>query len=610
MGFLNGWLIKHDTAEENNYKYDIFDTVDQSNEVIGFSAVKKYFNKLYNTDGYLGSNFDSFQVSQSIDGVYAAEQTNKFVKLQDCRSMAIIPEIAQAIDMICYAADVPDEDNTIVHLKVKDPNLEAQDVEAIVAAAQEYFDLFDFDNNIIEYMRKFVVEGQLCWENIVAKDELDQGIIGINFIPPEAYEFAFDMKARRKVGIMITNTAVDTYNIALANGITNIPNAGPVNVGGMPVGYFNELGDEKVLVLPFEQITYIDSGVYSSDNKIVYSPIERARRAVNQLTLIEDAVLIYRMVRSPEKYVFNVDIGRMGAAKGQQKVAQLMKQFATKKTYDPATGTVGKAYDPLQMMENFWFVKSADSAGITVSPMTSSHNFGNLDDLEYFLKKVCRAMCVPIARYFEANVEVKTGSAEGGISAEELNFAKFIMSLQKRFALGLLNGLTTHLKFKGLWDLYGLSRNKLDVIFTPPIEYQQYRRQKLLESKLAMIKAAVGEERATKLFSDEYVLTNFMGWNQNQIENNKKQQFLELIEQKRQALILSNVEKTGKMEEGEDSLKEILAKDLNNVEEGGTDSSSSDSSSGDEFGTDDSSSDSDDFGTDDSSKGDDFGAAE
>ena len=610
MGFLNGWLIKHDTAEENNYKYDIFDTVDQSNEVIGFSAVKKYFNKLYNTDGYLGSNFDSFQVSQNIEGVYAAEQTNKFVRLQDCRSMAIIPEIAQAIDMICYAADVPDEDNTIVHLKVKDKNLEPQDVEAITEAAQEYFDLFDFDNNIIEYMRKFVIEGQLCWENIVAKDELDQGIIGINFIPPEAYEFAFDMKARRKIGIMITNTAVDTYNIALANGITNIPNAGPVNVAGMPVGYFNELGDEKVLVLPFEQLTYIDSGVYSSDNKIVYSPIERARRAVNQLTMIEDAILIYRIVRSPEKYVFNVDIGRMGAAKGQQKVAQLMKQFATKKTYDPATGTVGKAYDPMQMMENFWFVKSADSEGITVSPMTSSHSFGNLDDLEYFLKKVCRAMCVPIARYFEANVEVKTGSAEGGISAEELNFAKFIMSLQKRFALGLLNGLTTHLKFKGLWDLYGLNRNKLDVIFTPPIEYQQYRRQKLLESKLTMIKAAIGDERATKLFSDEYVLTNFMGWNQNQISENKKQQFLESIEQKRQDLLISNIEKTGKMEDGEDSLKNILLKDIEypetGVETSPADSDNNSSDATDEFGSDDS----DLGGIDDFGGSDDFGGGE
>ena len=89
-------------------------------------------------------------------------------------------------------------------------------------------------------------------------------------------------------------------------------------------------------------------GIYSADNKVVFSPLERVRRAYNQLLLIEDAILIYRMVRAPEKYVFNVDIGKMGQAKGQQKVAQLMKQFGTKKTYDSNTGTVGKAYDPMQ----------------------------------------------------------------------------------------------------------------------------------------------------------------------------------------------------------------------------------------------------------------------
>jgi hypothetical protein len=144
---------------------------------------------------------------------------------------------------------------------------------------------------------------------------------------------------------------------------------------------YQDLMDEKVLVLPFEQLTYVDSGVYSADNKVVYSPLERARRAYNQLMLIEDAILIYRMVRAPEKYVFNVDIGKMSQVKGQQKVAQLQKQFATKKTYDSATGTVGKVYDPMQMTENFWFVKGADSEGITVNTLTSAHNFGNLDDL-------------------------------------------------------------------------------------------------------------------------------------------------------------------------------------------------------------------------------------
>ena len=216
--------------------------------------------------------------------------------------------------------------------------------------------------------------------------------------------------------------------------------AGPVNIGGN-LNCAQDIKDEKVLVLPFEQLTYVDSGIYSADNKVVYSPLERARRAYNQLLLIEDAILIYRMVRAPEKYVFNVDIGKMSQSKGQQKVAQLMKQFATKKTYDPSTGTVGKVYDPMQMTENFWFVKGQDSEGITVNTLTSAHQFGNLEDLEYFLKKLYRSLNIPISRYFEANVDIKTGSAENNISAEELNFAKFIISLQKRFAYRIIKSV-------------------------------------------------------------------------------------------------------------------------------------------------------------------------
>ena len=226
---------------------------------------------------------------------------------------------------------------------------------------------------------------------------------------------------------------------------------------------------------------------------MVFSPLERARRAYNQLMLIEDAILIYRMVRAPEKYVFNVDIGKMGAAKGQQKVAQLKKQFGTKKTYDPATGTVGKAYDPMQMTENFWFVKGADSEGINVQQLTSQHNFGNLDDLEYFYKKLLKSLNIPVARYFGEPNAVIQNNPEGGISNEELNFAKFIMSLQQRFAAGILDGIVTHLKLKGLWDLYKLQKSDLQVVFTQPIEYQQYRKQKLLEGKVNMMKNLLGE---------------------------------------------------------------------------------------------------------------------
>jgi len=135
------------------------------------SAIKRYFNSIYDA---AGSNINSFSVSQNFEGIYAAEPTNKIKRLQDYRAMSTFPEIASALDTICYSADSPDENNQLVTLRVKDSNLEANDVEIIREAAQEYFDLFDFDNNFIEYFRKLIIDGQLCWENVVAKDDLEQ----------------------------------------------------------------------------------------------------------------------------------------------------------------------------------------------------------------------------------------------------------------------------------------------------------------------------------------------------------------------------------------------------------------------------------------------------
>lgn len=594
MAFWNTFLIRKKDAELNNYKQQLFDTVSQNTDVADMSVIKKYFNKVYDN----GSDWNAFGVDTRLDDIYAAEVTNKIRKLQDYRSMSLFPQIASALDTICYSAVVKDENNDIIKLQIKDQKLEASDVEAIRKAAQEYFDLFDFDNNFIEYFRKFIIEGQLCWQNVVAKDDLQQGIIDVNFIPNDAYEFCYDIKNRRKYGIMITNLAADMYNIVTSNGLTNMSPGGPISVGGnlSRLNCYQELQDHQCLVLPFEQLTYVDSGIYSADNKYVFSPLQRARRAYNQLMLIEDAILIYRMVRAPEKYVFNVDIGQMGAAKGQQKVAQLMKQFSTKKTYDPATGTVGKAYDPMQMTENFWFVKGADSQGISVNTLTSQHNFGNLDDLEYFLKKLLRSLNIPIARYFEANTEIKVGG-EGTPSAEELNFAQFIMSLQQRFSLGILDGLITHLKLKGVWDLYKLNKSKLDVVITPPIEYQLYRKQKTLTAKIEMLKSVLGDEGIAKLFSEEYALTYFMGWDKDKIQNNLDQKFKESIKHAQQEAIIQKMKDTGTIDMAmkdlgwKETLKDILQKDLQvkekqskeSEEEGGEEESSEGEEGGDEF---------------------------
>ena len=171
MGSWNIFASKKSTAKQNNYKLDLFETVAKNTDLADMSAIKRYFNSIYDA---AGSNFNSFSVSQNFEGIYSAEPTNKIKRLQDYRSMSTFPEIASALDTICYSADSPDENNQLVTLRVKDQNLEANDVEIIREAAQEYFDLFDFDNNFIEYFRKLIIDGQLCWENVVAKDDLEQ----------------------------------------------------------------------------------------------------------------------------------------------------------------------------------------------------------------------------------------------------------------------------------------------------------------------------------------------------------------------------------------------------------------------------------------------------
>ena len=512
--------------------------------------------------------------------------------------------------MMCYSANIPDENNRLIRIDIDSRYLEASDVSRIRDAIQDYLNLFDFENNFEEYFRILLTEGQLCWENIVAKDDLEEGIIGINFIPNDAYEFCYDLKTRKKFGIMITNTLADNFYLSNIVGIRAI-NGSSCAIGGAysSLNCYEELLDDNCIVLPFEQLTYIDSGIYNDDNRQVYSILERAKRPFNQLRLIEDAIMIYRVSRSPEKYVFNVDIGKMGKARGEMEVAKLKKQFGTKKQYDPMTGTIGKAYDPMQISENFWFCKGADSQGISVSPLQSQSNFGNLDDLEYFQKKLLRSLNIPIGRFpfkGEPTAALVHQGDEGGITAEELNFSKFLMAQQRRFALGLLNGAIVHLKYTGLWETYRLSRDMIKILINPPVEYETYRRQKLLESKVTMMKTVLGDDAISQLFSSEVALEVFMGWDKDQIRYNREKKFKETIENASMEYFAEKVKESGTIDikpedEGAKTFAEILQDGLDRSffgggggeaggegEEGGGEEGDefSDESTGDDMGED------------------------
>ncbi len=174
MSWRDFFQLNKDTANENNYKLQLFNQVSNRTEIANMSVIKRYFNQLYDS----GEGISLFSVNQSIgDNFYVSEEQNKIARLQEYRNMSVDNSIAPNLDMICYSANIPDENDQLIDVRVVNPSLETKDIKRIKDAIQEYLDLFDFENNFEEYFRILITEGQICWENIIAKDEPEAGII-------------------------------------------------------------------------------------------------------------------------------------------------------------------------------------------------------------------------------------------------------------------------------------------------------------------------------------------------------------------------------------------------------------------------------------------------
>ena len=325
-------------------------------------------------------------------------------------------------------------------------------------------------------------------------------------------------------------------------------------MGGVKISDLNfadKLREGNAVLLPWEQVTYIDTGLYSSDGLMVFPVLERARKAYNQLSLIEDSIIIYRLVRAPERLVFNVDTGNLQRSRAEQEVQKLMKRYQTKKVYNPVTGSVTNDYDPHQMSENYWFTKPAGSTGTTVETLQTSANLGELEDLHYFLRKLYLSLKVPFNRYAEPTIQIERTDT---ITYEEYRFAKFIMRLQVNFAKGLTNGFKTHLKLKGLWEEHKIKENDIKVVFVAPSSFELYEQQKLLELKLNNYASIADREE----FSNELAQKKYLNMSEEEIITNNNQVEKEILRTARTEWQKSNIEDHGTPKpEGEEESSDL-----------------------------------------------------
>ena len=476
-----------DTLNKLNPKYKVFqDTGSKRTEALSRQSISSNtdFNSI-DPAGIVGldNNFTQY--------MYANIQHDKITRLRDYRVMAAFSEVADAIDEICDEAINKDKNGKVVYLRTPDVDLEIDDQETLEKEFQKYINYFDLQNRGWDYFRSLLTDGEVYFEHIVHKQYEEEGILGVVTIPTEFIDPIFGNVQNMMVkGFLLRKPVFDKTNPS-------------------------KILDYELVPLDKNQVTYINSGIWNENKTIRLPFIENARRAYRQLSLIEDAIVIYRLARAPERLVFNVDVGNMPPPKAEAYLKKLMNQYWSSKTYDNTQGSSAvKKFNPQSILDNFWFAKRAGSEGTKIDRLAGGENLGKLEDLEYFLKKLYKSLKVPVSR-----LNSDDGYKDDmNILREELKFAKFIVRMQQQFSEGLKNGFITHLKLRQIWNKLDLKENNIDIEFNVPVNFFEMREAQKQELKTTSFNNITQSDAVSKT----YALKKYMGWSDIEVLANRE----------------------------------------------------------------------------------------
>jgi hypothetical protein len=362
---------------------------------------------------------------------------------------------------------------------------------------KKFISIFDIENKGWDYFRQFLVDGEIFFENIIDSKHPDYGIIGLINLPTELVNPVYNNVQNENVkGFLLRKPTQE------------------------PSSTINKKDQEEIFFLQQTQVTYIHSGIWNEFKTLRLPFIENAKRAYRLLSLIEDSIVIYRLVRAPERLKFKIYTGSMPAPKAEAFLKRMMQAHWTKKNYDTQQGSGGRTtnvYDPQSMLDAYWFTKDAQGNGNDVETMPSGGNLGEIKELDYFLKKLYNSLSVPIGRFMVADSPFKDGKE---ITREELRFARFIIRIQRQFAIGIKESFIAHLKLKGFYKQYKIRERFINVDFNVPTSFMAMREQEVLELKFNNYQNAVNTNTIAPSYAQKY----FLGWTDELMKENREWQ--------------------------------------------------------------------------------------
>jgi hypothetical protein len=470
----------------------------------------------YVTSGFYGSYVD-------IEGVYKNE--NELIRRY--RSMSLYPECDSAIEDIVNEAIVADTNDSPVSIELS--NLRAS--EGIKKKVREEFkrilELLDFDKKAHEIFRNWYIDGRLYYNKVIDQKNPTAGIQELRYIDASKMRYVRQVKKPKNGNNPLSNGRREdpaTYDFPEIEEFFVYSPGGSGSTGGYNTGTMSMGGASKGIKMTRDSITYCTSGLVDRNKGSTLSWLHKSIKPLNQLMMIEDSLVIYRMSRAPERRIFYIDVGNLPKVKAEQYLRDVMMRYRNKLVYDANTGEVRDDKKFMSMMEDFWLPRREGGRGTEITTLPGGQNLGEITDVNYFQKKLYRSLNVP-----ETRIQGETGFSMGRSSEilrDEIKFSKFVGRMRKRFSDMFSDMLRTQLILKNIItpEDWTMMSDHIQYDFLYDNHFAELKEAELTTERVNL--AQLVEPYVGKYYSNDYVRRNVLRQSDDEIIEQDK-----LIEQ-------------------------------------------------------------------------------
>ena len=440
---------------------------------------------------------------------YAAVMRDEQTSIIQYRNMSVYPELDNAIDEIVNAAIVPGSDHRPVKLDLSNCPISDNIKTKIYREFDKILHLLDFNHKSYEMFRRWYIDSKIYYNLVIDKDLPMEGIKEIIPIDPLKIKKVRKLKKEMEKGENGTPVQM-VKDIEEFYVYTNTDKESFIMTG--PQG----------LHLSLDSVVYVPSGLVDLNSKRVLGYLHKAIRPLNMLRQMEDALLVYRIARAPERRVFYVDVGQLPKQKAEQYMRDMMSRFRTRLIYNQDTGEIRDERKFMSVLEDYWLPRREGSRGTEITTLPGAQSLSQIEDAEYFKKKLYGALNVPLSRLQPESNGFNMGRSTE-ITREEIKFYKFIDRLRFQFSKLFMDTLRVQLLLKGVMtdDDWKELKTDIKVVFNTDNYFWDLKEAEILAERLKMLSYV--EPYIGKYFSTDYVKTQILRYLPEELKELEKQ---------------------------------------------------------------------------------------